>query len=132
VNSQVELVDVFPTVMSAVGAEAPANLVGRNLGVQAAESRTAYSELASMIALRTPQWKWIYDEQGDSGKLFNLAQDPGEANDLAEREPALRDLLSARVLDFAVTHLKDDSLGAYAVEADEKMLENLKALGYVK
>jgi arylsulfatase A-like enzyme len=128
----VELVDVFPTVMSAVGAEAPANLVGRNLGVQAAESRTAYSELASMIALRTPQWKWIYDEQGDSGKLFNLAQDPGEANDLAEREPALRDLLSARVLDFAATHLKDDSLGAYAVEADEKMLENLKALGYVK
>jgi arylsulfatase A-like enzyme len=132
VNSQVELVDVFPTVMSAVGAEAPANLVGRNLGVQAAESRTAYSELASMIALRTPQWKWIYDEQGDSGKLFNLAQDPGEANDLAEREPALRELLSARVLDFAATHLKDDSLGAYAVEADEKMLENLKALGYVK
>jgi arylsulfatase A-like enzyme len=132
VNSQVELVDIYPTVLGAVGADAPANLVGRNLADPASESRTAYSELTSMIALRTPQWKWIYDEQDDTGELFDLAQDPGEANDLATSEPALRKLLSARVLDFAATHLKDDAVNAYAVEADERMLENLKALGYVK
>ncbi len=132
VSSQVELVDIFPTVLGAVGAAVPANLVGRNLADQASESRTAYSELASIIALRTPQWKWIYDEQDDTGELFDLAQDPGEANDLATTELALRELLSARVLDFAATHLKDDAVNAYAVEADERMLENLKALGYVK
>lgn len=132
VSAQVELVDVFPTVLGAVGAEAPANLVGRNLADPASGSRTAYSELTSRIALRTPQWKWIYDEQDDAGELYDLAQDPGEANDLATSEPALRELLSARVLDFAATHLKDDAVNAYAVEADERMLENLKALGYVK
>ena len=132
VSSQVELVDVFPTVLGVVGADAPANLVGRNLANQASESRTAYSELTYRIALRTPQWKWIYDEQDDTGELFDLGQDPGEANDLATSEPALRELLSARVLDFAATHLKDDTVNAYAVEADERMLENLKALGYVK
>jgi hypothetical protein len=36
------------------------------------------------------------------------------------------------VLDFAATHVKDDAVSTYAVEADERMLENLKALGYVK
>jgi arylsulfatase A-like enzyme len=132
VNAQVELVDIFPTVLGAVGADAPANLVGRNLADPASESRTAYSELTSMLAMRTPQWKWIYDERDDTGELFDLAQDPGEANDLAASEPALRELLSARALDFAATHQKDDAVSAYAVEADERMLENLKALGYVK
>jgi arylsulfatase A-like enzyme len=132
VSEQVELVDVYPTVLAAVGADAPANLVGRDLAGPASESRTAYSELGYTIALRTPQWKWIYDEQDDTGELFNLAQDPGEASDLATSEPALRELLSARVLDFAATHQKDDAVNAYAVEADERMLENLKALGYVK
>jgi arylsulfatase A-like enzyme len=132
VSPQVELVDVFPTVMSAVGAESPKNLVGRNLGDSAAESRTAYSELSSRIALRTPERKWIYEERDDSGELYDLVQDPGETKDLAAREPALRKLMTARVLDFAVTHRKDDAVDARAVEADEKMLENLKALGYVK
>jgi arylsulfatase A-like enzyme len=132
VNPQVELVDVFPTVMSVLGAKPPANLVGRNLSEDAAESRIAYSELFTKIALRTPERKWIYDEQDDSGELFNLAQDPGETDDLAAREPATRDFLAARVLDFAATYRREEAVHAHAVEADEKMLENLKALGYVK
>jgi hypothetical protein len=36
------------------------------------------------------------------------------------------------VLDFAATYRRDEAVHAHAVEADEKMLENLKALGYVK
>ena len=132
VNRQVELVDVFPTVMSVLGAKPPANLVGRNLSEEAAESRIAYSELFTMVALRTPERKWIYDERDDAGKLFNLAQDPGETDDLAAREPATRDLMALRVLDFAATYRRDEAADARAVEADEKMLENLKALGYVK
>src|SRR5688572_7422573 len=60
VDSQVELVDVFPTALAVVGVAAPANLVGRNLAGQASESRRAHSELTSRVALRTTQWKWIY------------------------------------------------------------------------
>ena len=132
VTSQVELVDIFPTVMRAVGMEPPGHLVGRNLSDPAAESRVAYSERAHNIALRTPEWKWIYDERDDSGELYNLAQDPGEANDLSAREPAVRELLSSRVLDFAATRQRSDAADANVIEADEKMLENLKALGYVQ
>ncbi len=138
VTSQVELVDVFPTVMQVLGIEPPTSLAGRSLAGEASASRAAFSEfksnsgLKTQIALRTPEWKWIYDEQDDTGELYDLAQDPGEANDLATSEPALRELLSARVLDFAATHLKDDAVSAFAVKADERMLENLKALGYVQ
>jgi arylsulfatase A-like enzyme len=136
VTSQVELVDVFPTVLQVLGIEPPASLVGRSLAEEASAPRAAFSEFKSnsefksQIALRTPEWKWIYDDQADAGELYNLSQDPRETVDLAADEPAVRELLSVRVLDFAATHA---SIGAgNAVVADEKMLENLEALGYVK
>ena len=74
----------------------------------------------------------IYDEQDDAGELFNLARDPGETDDRAARKPATRDFLAVRALDFAATYRRDEAVNARAVVADEKMLENLKALGYVK
>ena len=132
VTSQVESVDIFPTVMGVIGKEPPADLVGRNLAAVTADSEVAYSELNSSIALRTPDWKLIYDEKGDSTRLYNLKEDPREANDLANSEPALRKVLLARVLDFGATHQKGASAHSDTVEADEAMLENLKALGYVK
>lgn len=130
VTSQVELVDVFPTVMQVLGIEPPASLVGRSLAEEASARRSAFSEFKSRIALRTPEWKWIYDDQEDAGKLYNLSQDPRETIDLAADEPAVRELLSVRLLDFAATRA---SIGVRnAVVADEQMLENLEALGYVK
>jgi arylsulfatase A-like enzyme len=132
VTSQVELVDIFPTVMRTVGMEPPERLVGRNLSDPAADSRVAYSELEYSITLRTPEWKLIYDEQRDSGELFNLKEDPRERSDQTSTEIALRKLLLGRVLDFGATHQRGVAAGADAIEADEAMLENLKALGYVK
>jgi arylsulfatase A-like enzyme len=116
--------------MQVLGIEPPASLAGRSLAGEASASRAAFSELESLIALRTPDWKWIYDSEDDSGELFDLSKDPRELSSLAEGEPAVRELLSARTLDFAATRQKSGA--ANAVEADERMLENLEALGYVK
>ncbi|MDD1650818.1 MAG: sulfatase-like hydrolase/transferase, partial [Methylococcaceae bacterium] len=132
VTSQVELVDIFPTVMDAIGVEPPDGLVGTKLSEPGPVSRVAYSELAPRIALRTSDWKWVYDEKEDSGRLFNLGDDPGEINDLASLEPAVRDLLSTRLLDFSATRKPGIVANGKAIVADETMLENLKALGYVK
>ncbi len=60
--------------------------------------------MKTSIALRTPDWKLIYDEKDDSSKLYNLKEDPREANDLAANEPALRKVMMARVLDFTASH----------------------------
>jgi arylsulfatase A-like enzyme len=85
-----------------------------------------------MIALRTPEWKWIYKPPEDSGELYNLPQDPGEITDLAADESERARNLTTQVLDFTVTHQKLVGDEGTLVEADEKMLENLKALGYIR
>jgi hypothetical protein len=48
-------------------------------------------------ALRRDEWKLFewYGQTGENGKhrveLFNLAEDPGEQNDLADQFPKIRD-----------------------------------------
>jgi arylsulfatase A-like enzyme len=132
VDSQVELVDIFPTVMAAIGEAPHAELVGKDLAQADDGERNAYSEHSAMIALRTPEWKWIYKPPEDSGELYHLPKDPGEITDLAADESELARSFTTQVLDFTVTHQKLVGDEGTLVEADEKMLENLKALGYIR
>ena len=61
-----------------------------------------------------------------------MQADPGEQFNVASKEADLAELLSSRVLDFVV-NLGETSIGdSQLVEADEKMLESLRALGYVQ
>jgi arylsulfatase A-like enzyme len=132
VLAQVELVDVFPTVMRVIGLEPRPHLAGRDLAGAVTNSAAAYSEYANLIATRMPDWKWIYDEKNDSGELYNLKQDPRELHDLANQETEVREMFTTQVLDFTVVHQRSAAVDATTIEADQTMLENLKALGYVK
>jgi arylsulfatase A-like enzyme len=95
--------DVLPTALAAAGVEAKEDwkldgvnllpyLEGKN---SAAPHETLYWRLGEQMALRQGDWKLVqYDPvaDGDTGKatpmkLYNLAQDTGEAHDLAAKEP---------------------------------------------
>jgi arylsulfatase A-like enzyme len=132
VTTQVELVDVFPTVVREVGRTPPASMPGTVLYEEASARKFVFSETAQSIALRTPERKWIYDKQHDSGKLFDLRTDARELNDIAGQQAETARDLTARTLDFTVLYAPEDKYASSAVEADAKMLEGLKALGYVK
>jgi arylsulfatase A-like enzyme len=131
IDSQVELVDIGPTILQAAGLPRPEAMVGRSLAQPLTEGRSAFSEWDQSVSLRTPQWKLIYDHERDSAELYDLAADPAEVRDRSESDRELNAILMARVLDFTTTHQSVVAADSSTVEADERMLENLRALGYV-
>src|SRR5262249_43987603 len=95
--------DLLPTALAAAGVEAKPEwkLDGVNLlpyldGTNKAKPHeTLYWRFGEQMAIRRGDWKLVrYDPVADGGtgkatpaKLYNLAQDIGEANDLAAKEP---------------------------------------------
>ena len=139
----VRLVDVFPTALDLLGVAAPAGTrPGRSLvpalaGGPAGEEPVVYAESlvpllhfgwSDLRVLREGRFKYI---QAPRPELYDLKTDPGEATNLAAREPAraeaLRKALGA-ILDAERAQAKSSS-SAPAIAPE--LLEKLGALGYV-
>jgi arylsulfatase B len=85
--------DIFPTVLAAAGVPPRAGLDGADLLphlTSPSESpirATHYWRVGSQAAFREGDWK-IYRGRGDNAwQLYHLSDDPGEAHNLADREP---------------------------------------------
>lgn len=95
--------DILPTALAAIGAEVPADakfdgvdllpyLTGSNEG---RPHEQLFWRLGKQMAVREGDWKLVrYDPRVDGGKgqatearLYNLAADIGESNDLIAKEP---------------------------------------------
>jgi arylsulfatase A-like enzyme len=96
--------DILPTALAAAEVEAPGDakldgvnllpfLEGKNAGTP---HETLYWRMGEQMAIRQGDWKVVrYDPAADGmkakgatpAKLYNLAQDIGEANDLAAKQP---------------------------------------------
>ena len=97
VTSPVELVDVLPTLLEAVGVSAPAWLDGNSLFDEIHSSQdsagTAYSEKYNGRVLGSAfmkgDWKVISHRRENAVELYNLRTDPREKANLAQSEPAI-------------------------------------------
>ena len=58
---------------------------------------------APPFAIREGDWKLLAEAGGASPQLFDLARDPGEANDMAASQPAIRDRLLAKLKAWMAT-----------------------------
>jgi arylsulfatase A-like enzyme len=116
VETQVRLVDVMPTILDLVGAEAPAGLSGRSLlplmqGRRDDGQRDAFSYAAVTnfgISLRQEDHKYIFRNSpfpATTGweELYDLAADPSEFTNLAPAESP--DRWRQPVLDHMRDHL---------------------------
>src|SRR5207245_333679 len=92
VTEEVELVDVLPTLLDAVGLNPPEEAQGTSLvplaqGVGRGYPRGAVaSQFESAHALRLYGWKARVGAAGVPS-LFHVADDPSERKDLAETRP---------------------------------------------
>ncbi len=81
-------VDVAPTLLALIGREAPARWQGRSLLAGRGVARFFADQAVWRVGLRDGAWKMIHDLEGGRSSLYRIDRDPGERDDLAEREPA--------------------------------------------
>jgi arylsulfatase A-like enzyme len=138
VDDQVELGDLFPTLLDLAGVDLPEGATPfRSLANGAPPAPFAVLEntapkaldLVQMRALRTPDRKFIWRSDGRH-ELFDLAQDPDELRDLSrERPDEVEALLTT--LDEWEQSFEGTSLQPAEAAYDEATLERLRGLGYI-
>ena len=94
VHQIVQGIDVMPTILELAGVPVPETAQGRSLvplirtGQDPAREAIALAACWNQRAIRTARWKLIHDGTGQD-RLFDLAMDPREQRDLAQRHPSL-------------------------------------------
>lgn len=147
IEDQVELIDLYPTLLDLVGIELESPVNGRSLrtmleGQGSLPAREAFAEHTNVKeneqkALRTPRFKFIVsiprksaESRNESFELYDLKRDPGEqqnlAPGLAARVVELRAKLG-RIMDGGEA-ARDEEVPA---DIDEDLRNQLKALGYI-
>jgi arylsulfatase A-like enzyme len=131
-EAQARGIDVAPTILRALGVAPPAQFEGRDLletdgassvgGVDALSSRDVPEPNAS-VALRTGEWK-LYDD-----RLYNLARDRNESEDVARRNADLVRRLHERRNALAAGGPSPQKRPA---TPDDELLERLRSLGYLE
>jgi len=147
VTVPVQTTDIYPTVLELLKAEIPPGLQGRSLlkaiAGRADPSRPVFSEalvsrslrpwnFGQLGAVRSGEWKLIYNRWSRSGELYNLARDPAETQNLADREPGrTRDLLR-----LIAAQDRENAKRSHRVQGTEELpedvVEGLRSLGYVR
>jgi arylsulfatase A-like enzyme/lipopolysaccharide biosynthesis regulator YciM len=142
VASQVENVDIMPSILQLLGQAVPAEVQGRSflplvLGDAAVEERLAYSESyypryhygwSELKSLSSAAFRYV---RAPVPEVYDLVRDPGETKnifydrrDIAERYERALEEMEARVAGKGVDPLAPKAL-------DEDTREKLMALGYV-
>ncbi len=140
----VSALDILPTILDLLGRPAPAALAGRSLvplwrgaaaGEMGADRRPVFLELAPPKPFR---WavvdgdrKLIIDPASRATpELYDLASDPGEKVNLAEREPAEVERLRAELRTWARKNPRAPDQRTRD-RVDENLRKELEALGYL-
>ena len=99
--------DLVPTLASFAGIDVPAEMATEGIDIRPAlsggpmpEERTFYWRTGGRLAVRVGDWKLIHNgKTPESGtvELFNIAEDPTETSDLADRNPAKVDELKTEL-----------------------------------
>jgi len=88
-------------------------------------------------AYRTKEYKLIWDSTKNGFELYDLMNDPGERENVIQRNPAVANELEQQLFAFVKKRSQNgDSLASLrpdtVMRVDEDMRETLKALGYIK
>ncbi len=147
VEHRVELVDVMPTILQAVGVAVPPDVQGESLlpimKTRAAEAndaaawrdRAAYAETdypriafgwSALQSLRTGKYLFV---QAPRRELYDQSSDPKAEHNLASASTAVADTLASRIEAFR--QKTGNKREAPKAAVDPSAQENLAALGYV-
>ena len=141
VESQVSMVDVFPTVLSLLGVDPETPVQGRSLlpaMFQSEDEPEAYAYGESMTpslqfgwsalyCLRSSRYKLI---EAPKPELYDLVADPGETTNVYERYGAVAQEMT-KELDRLMRETAENAPAPEAADLDKETIESLAALGYL-
>ena len=139
IETNVGLIDIPPTICELVNINTPGEMDGESLvsaldGIEMDKSRPFFAEgeysrrsfgWARLRSFVVGDWKLI---DSPSPQLFNITEDPGETNDLAEAEPERLEAMREAMLSFLASKTVRE---AVSLEASGDADAALAALGYV-
>ena len=142
VEGLVTVLDVLPTLLELLGLPAGgANLAGHSLvGLMRGEESDVPAAVLGEVrlhgrweSLETADWKLIRSRATGKLRLYDLRDDPGEQQDVAERHPEQVALLEAELRERvrAAEHRSAAYQPALALELEAAEIRRLKELGYI-
>ncbi|MHC4943574.1 MAG: sulfatase family protein [Planctomycetota bacterium] len=152
VNHPVGVIDVTATIVDLAGLEIPSFFEGRSMAdvIHGGEAKgpefvfmeAGYSSPDTQLTVRSGPWKLIQvrseaDRQlmaGTEYELYNVYEDPHELDNIASEHPQIVDHLSKVLIQWYLSGspLKNRIKDLDLESLDEKSIEMLRALGYVK
>ena len=133
-------VDLAPTVLAALGLDAPASFQGRDLlaalGSAGSQGDPPFVFLSTewrdieRRAVREGRWKLIVHEDDGLRQLFDLDADPLERNDVLAQHPEVADRLLA-LYESRTAPIPGVTPEGTTGAVDEGLEEELRALGYM-
>jgi arylsulfatase A-like enzyme len=147
ISTQVQSVDILPTILDITGVkwEKPFFQGKSLMPLILAKKTPSWEEVAFSERLakdgvhwrarRTPSSKYIFRSRRRTGKInhcyFDLNQDPGEQQNL-KLDDALTQEMFAKIQFLLDAEKKNAGLQGKKQKLDEKTLETLRALGYLR
>ncbi len=140
VERVVELVDLMPTLLAVTGTPAPPGLQGHDLSglLEGKEDprpplafATATSTDPALYAVRRDPYKLIFNARTGAARLFELARDPGEQQEIAALKWGVVRRLRAELRDHLAASLAAGALDAEAADLPADVRDVLLTLGYL-
>lgn len=139
IKTPVKLIDIMPTILDYLKIEKPAHVQGSSFfPVIKGEKLTTDSAICSRNSEGTQYsiidgfWKLLYKVPDKKTLLFNLENDPSETNDLSASEPERTAKLRNNLLKHITTYQNAGKNFRFGkIELDDRIKDELKALGYV-
>jgi arylsulfatase A-like enzyme len=149
----VGMIDLSATIVDLAGLKVPSSFEGRSLsrlirgdakgtGPDFVFMESGYFSPDTQLTIRSGPWKLIQvraeaDRKLMAGmeyELYNVLEDPHETVNLASKHPEIVERLGLALLQWYVsgTNLKEKIKDIDLESLDEKSIEMLRALGYVK
>jgi len=150
ISKQVRTIDIFPTVLDNLNLKQRNYLSGVSLesfikdehdvpeltvlseggGVQGISVK---KHIDRVYSLRTPQWRYIKNITQNQKELYQLEKDPQELNNLANN-PSVKNTIKEFDLQLTILLASSNKYKNQipSVELDEKIVQRLRALGYIE
>ncbi len=135
----ISLTDLMPTVLDALGVELENEMYGTSMWASITGAPPPERDLliegtlygAEQKAIVRWPYKMIYQTDPTATLLFDLERDPDELVDLSTLEPELAQQLRDSLGSILLSAARERST-TQGVELDPAIMENLRALGYLR